>query len=308
MLEATVLICTRNRPADLVRAAGSVLASDSVELELIVMDQSDSDATEIALKEEVSDSRLRYFRSSTTGKGAAMNEAIALARSAIVVFTDDDCEAPPGWVHGMVSMLKHFPGAAVAFSSVLAAPHNEDVGYIPTFACEGTTVIKSVTGTTLKGRGIGAGMAWQRDALLQIGGVDELLGPGAYFGACEDWDIELRALLAGWHSVHSGDFYILHHGFRRYADGTSHVRRDWTGIGAALGKLVRVGIPSIVVLALWEFLAHALLPPALDVLHLRRPRGLTRITAFVRGFTDGFTTRVDRATLTFAVSHSGPGR
>jgi GT2 family glycosyltransferase len=299
MAEATVLICTRDRPTELVRAVRSLLASDGVEFELIVLDQSDGDLTELALQ-EITDGRLSYVRSSTMGKGAGMNEAIALADTSIVLFTDDDCEAPPDWVRGMVAMLKGFPQAAVAFSSVVAAPHDARLGYIPAFVFPRTAVIRTVRATTFQGRGLGAGMACRREALRQIGGVDELLGPGARFGGCEDWDIELRAILAGWHSVHSGDIHIVHHGFRRNEDGASHARRDWTGIGATLGKLVQAGKPSIALLAAWEFFMHAVLPPAKDVLHLRRPMGLTRITAFARGFRDGFLTEVDRSSSRFA--------
>lgn len=281
--KATVLICTKDRPADLVRAVSSVLESRGIDLELIVVDQSETDVSRRAL-EAISDSRLRYVRSRTRGKGAAMNEGIALARFPSIVFTDDDCEIPPGWVQGMVEMLGRFAGTAAVFSRVKAAPFDAKVGYIPTFKCRGTTMIRRVGHTVITGTGMGAAMAWKRQALLEIGGVDELLGPGSYFRASEDWDIELRALMAGWSVVHSGDLHVLHHGFRLHADGPDHAKDTWTGVGASLGKLVRAGRPTLVLLAIWSFVVHALLPPALDLLQLRRPRGLSRITSFLRGF------------------------
>src|SRR5690606_22368170 len=88
----SALICTRNRPEGIVRAVRSLLAG-SDEFELIVMDQSDGPETEQALAPLAGDRRLRYVRSQTRGKGAALNEGLRLAQGDVVVCTDDDCEA-----------------------------------------------------------------------------------------------------------------------------------------------------------------------------------------------------------------------
>src|SRR5215472_15924488 len=93
----SVLVCTRNRPDDVMRAVRALLASEGVNLEFIVIDQSDGSATEESLLSFCHDARLRYMHSGRRGKGAAMNEGLELARSDLVVCTDDDCEAPPGW-------------------------------------------------------------------------------------------------------------------------------------------------------------------------------------------------------------------
>ena len=47
------------------------------------------------------------------------------------------------------------------------------------------------------------------------------------------------------------------------------------------------------------FPARALWPPMEDLLRLRRPRSLGRISAFISGFIDGVRTPVDRETLRF---------
>jgi hypothetical protein len=53
-------------------------------------------------------------------------------------------------------------------------------------------------------------------------------------------------------------------------------------------------------LALSEFVQGALLPPAADLLNLRRPRGLIRVLAFVRGFSQGLRIPVDSRTLLYS--------
>jgi hypothetical protein len=48
-----------------------------------------------------------------------------------------------------------------------------------------------------------------------------------------------------------------------------------------------------------EFIKYALWPPIRDLLHLRRPRGIVRITAFAEGFVEGLRTPVERGTMIF---------
>src|ERR1700722_131057 len=187
----SVLVCTRNRPKDLMRVIHSLLESQDVELELIIVDQSDSAERADVLARMPHDPRLRYVCSQTAGKSAAMNEGVRLARAAYVVCTDDDCEALPEWVAGMFDVLRRCPSVGLVFCNVIAAPHDPDDGYVPSYEREKSRLITSVF-STLVGRGLGAGMACRRDALLEVGGMDEDLGPGGRFPSSEDWDVQLR--------------------------------------------------------------------------------------------------------------------
>jgi GT2 family glycosyltransferase len=299
----TVLMCTKDRPVDVARAAGSVLASRDLDFELIVIDQSAGPESECVLRDLPHAGRLRYVRSSAVGKSAAMNEGLLLAGSGIVVCTDDDCEAPPDWVVGMAMALHQRPEVAAVFYNVVAGPFDPSAGYVPTYERDADRLLSSVL-ETRRGRGLGAGMALRRDAVLALGGMDEALGPGARFFSCDDWDIELRVLLRGWKVFHTAEFSVVHHGFRSFAEGREHAHSNWVGIGAALAKLIRAGHPSVLLLALWEFGMHALLPPLSDVAHLRQPRGLRRIVGFCGGFAAGLRTPVDRKTLRYRESRA----
>src|SRR4051812_13180112 len=66
VVEVSVLICTRNRPDDLRRVLGSLLADVNTEAQIIVVDQSDS-----VLRDEVArvadQPRVLYVRSETRG-------------------------------------------------------------------------------------------------------------------------------------------------------------------------------------------------------------------------------------------------
>jgi glycosyltransferase involved in cell wall biosynthesis len=294
----STLVCTRNRPASLVRTVRSLLANSTEPFELIVIDQSDSAESEQALAPFAGDSRLRYVRSAARGKGAALNEGLRLARGEFVACTDDDCEAPQGWVSDMARTMRMQPTAAVVFCNVTGGTHDRAAGYVPAYERGEDRLLRSV-GDARNGLGLGAGMALRREAVLAFGGFDETFGPGGRFASGDDWDISIRALLRGWHVYDTASVSILHHGFRTLAEGRVHALRDWIAIGALCAKPLRAGYFGAIVVPIKYFSVYGLWPPVWDLLRLRRPSGGARIVGFVRGFTQGLRTPVDRKTLLF---------
>jgi GT2 family glycosyltransferase len=295
----SALICTRNRADAVVHAVDSILESKGVELDLVVIDQSDGGDTALALTGQTSRGLVRVVRSQTRGVGAALNEGLSLARAPIVIRTDDDCEVDPGWIAGMAALFDNRPNVAMAFCNVVAAPHDDRAGYVPGYVRNRNRLLRSPI-DTLSGLGMGAGVAFRRDALVAIGGFDAKMGPGSPFQSGDDWDVELRALLKGWQVLHTADLAVVHHGFRTFAEGRQHARRDWFGIGACYGKLARTRRPSMWLLGAWELGANAILPPLTDVAHLRRPRGFQRIAGFCQGYATGLTAPIDKQTYRFA--------
>jgi glycosyltransferase involved in cell wall biosynthesis len=294
----TAIVCTRNRPAPVARVVASLLRPGPEPLELIVVDQSDGSDTETALSRFTADPRFSYVRSQGRGKGAALNEGIRLARGAMIVCTDDDCEASAGWAIGMARALESQATAVVGFCSVVPIPHDPQLGYVPAYELKENRLLSSV-GAICKGLGIGAGMALRRDFVLDMGGLDENFGPGARFPSADEWDIALRALLSGKHVYETAELSIVHDGFRTFDEGREHARRDWIALGAVCAKPLRAGRFEALIVALWLFSTKAMWPPISDLLHLRRPRGVGRITAFLHGFGVGLMTPVDRMTLRF---------
>jgi glycosyltransferase involved in cell wall biosynthesis len=292
------VICTRNRPEPLARVVESLLAGESEPIELLVIDQSDGDEAERAVQRFQSDVRFRYHRSLQRGKGKALNEALKLARGAIVVCTDDDCSAPPGWISGMARVLEAQPTAAVAFCQVLPVPHDKSAGYVPAYHLSKSRTLRSVS-AICGGLGIGAGIAFRRDFVESIGGFDEAFGPGGRFPSADEWDLAIRALLSGRHVVETAELSIVHDGFRTFEQGRAHARRDWLALGAVCAKPLRAGHWQTAVVPAWLFSTKALWPPVADALALRKPRGVGRIVAFVQGFGQGLLSRVERKTLRF---------
>lgn len=294
----TALVCTRNRAAPAAHVVHSLLRDNSDPFELFVIDQSDGQETERALEGFRDDARFRYYRSQARGKGAALNEGIRMAKGSIIVCTDDDCEAPAGWIGGMARALESQPTAVVAFCSVVPVEHDRTAGYVPAHQLHESRLLRSI-GAICGGLGIGAGMALRRDFALSMGGFDESFGPGARFPSADEWDISMRALLSGKHVYETADLSIVHDGFRTFEEGRRHAARDWIALGAVCAKPLRAGKLQAAVVPLWLFSTKALLPPVMDLLNGRKPRGAVRIMSFLRGFGVGLRTEVDRATLRF---------
>jgi glycosyltransferase involved in cell wall biosynthesis len=282
----------------LAEIAKSLLAGESDALELIIVDQSDTSATEAALEPLRGDPRLRYHRSAKRGKGAALNEGLALARGAVVVCTDDDCQSPPGWVAAMTRTLLSQPNTAVVFCRVVPVPHDRTAGYVPAYELDTSRCLRRIA-DLCGGLGIGAGMAVRREFVASMGGFDEFFGPGGRFPSADEWDLVMRALLTGRDVYETADLTIVHDGFRTFAQGQAHARRDWLALGAVCAKPLRAGHWSALIVAIWLFCTRALWPPIVDFLSLRRPRGIGRITSFVKGFARGLATPVNRKTLRF---------
>jgi glycosyltransferase involved in cell wall biosynthesis len=291
-------VCTRNRPDLVAQAVASLLDASDSALELIVVDQSDGDETERALVPFRSDERLRYVRSARRGKGAALNEGLSLARGDVVALTDDDCRVPAGWAADMGRIVEAHPSVGVVFCRVVPVPHDIAAGYVPAFEPSRDRLLRSVL-SARNGLGLGAAMAVRREVALSLGGFDESFGPGGRFPSADEWDLSLRALLKGWHVYETTELAVLHDGFRSFADGREHARRDWIAIGAFCAKPLRAGYLRAAIVPAWIFSSRALLPLLKDLAHLRRPNGVGRVTAFLRGFVEGLATAVDPVTLRY---------
>lgn len=301
----TAVIATRNRGPAIVLATESLLANDHPDLRVIVVDQSNDDSSERALAELRRDPRLTYVRSDTKGVSRSRNEGLRLAETDVVCFTDDDCEVPPSWLREMQRLFVTYPKVIAAFCSVRPGPHDELSGFIPTYECPGTRVIGRRTGKRTA-RGMGAGLALRRAEMLELGGFDEELGPGARFPACEDGDIIIRALLRGYQVCETNRTFVIHHGVRTWQEGKELSKRDWVGIGATCAKPLRIGEWAFVPSAMYELLVKGMGPPIKDILRGKPPRGSARALHFMNGFVRGMLTPIDREHLVFERAEPPP--
>ena len=119
----SVLICTKNRRADVARALAS-LRADGV----------DREGVEIVVIEETAEpapiSGVRYVTVPPEGRGFAhvRNLAVQTAKGSVLVFVDDDCEVERGWFDALLAPLLADPAVGGAAGAVMVRDCNA-IGY-----------------------------------------------------------------------------------------------------------------------------------------------------------------------------------
>jgi glycosyltransferase involved in cell wall biosynthesis len=230
---ASVVIATRNRPAQLRRCLES-LAQQSAPFpfEVVVVD---NDPASGAARSVVDDfACVRYVTEVVPGLSAARNTGFRAARGEILVATDDDVVTPPGWLQQIVQPFR-FEHIGVATG--LVAPLSLDTESQRHFEAIGGLGKGhrsfEVGLDWLAGRPILPPRAWDlgatanaafRRAMLEdprVGLLPESLGPGSPAGGGEDAYIFYRAINVGYGVFYEPDAMLLHehrsdpHGLRR---------------------------------------------------------------------------------------------
>jgi GT2 family glycosyltransferase len=236
----SVVVPTRNRAHDIGHCVRSILANPGAQFELVVVDQSDSDATQRALAPFLVDPRFRYLSSTTRGVSLSRNTGIESTSAPIVAFTDDDCRVSEDWVARIGEVFDATPDAAIVFGRVSVPPDVERNSYAARFEPTAREYQNTFPAVGVDW-GIGANMAFRRRVFDEVGMFDPLLGPGATFPAAEEYDLAIRALAAGMKVVNAKEVSVLHLGVRERKAASVLVRGYGMAIGAALAKHVRLG-------------------------------------------------------------------
>jgi glycosyltransferase involved in cell wall biosynthesis len=117
-LEVSVVLATHDRPMRLARQL-EALRAQSVppdRYEIVVVDDASGPETRTLLEREQARDGAPLtviHREESQGPAAARNEGWRAARAPLIAFTDDDCQAPAGWLEAGLSTARENPGAFV---------------------------------------------------------------------------------------------------------------------------------------------------------------------------------------------------
>jgi GT2 family glycosyltransferase len=202
-VRVSVVVATRDRAARvsalMASLRGQTLLRD--ELEVVVVDDGSTDATQEVLRRETETGGLRLRtirRAAPGGPSAARNEGWRAAEGPLVAFVDDDCVVDPGWLAALVHCADASPGAIVQGRTLPAPAERHRLG---PFA-------RSLWVEELGPWYQACNILYPRALLERVGGFDAEAFP--HVG--EDADLAWRALAAGaearwcpealaWHAV-----------------------------------------------------------------------------------------------------------
>jgi glycosyltransferase involved in cell wall biosynthesis len=292
-MDVSVVMSTRNRGASVIPAVESVLRDQGCNWELILVDQSTDNTTELALDEArlLADPRLIYHRTPTRGVSRGRNVGIGLAHGEIIAITDDDCVVPPGWAAEYLARFRAAPEVSMIFAAVRAADGMGE-GWIPTYEPLVVGPIRPSIEIT-RSLGLSANMGVRRSAFAKIAPFDGLLGPGTYFGGGEDTDIGYRALRAGLSVYASHEPAVIHYGIRRGGDISVHGALYLRGMALMHLKHARCGDLDML-LPLWRELLRWSGQALGCLIRLQRPSGLRAAVGLLGGIIASFRCDVDR--------------
>ncbi|MFC1698589.1 glycosyltransferase family 2 protein [Candidatus Omnitrophota bacterium] len=214
--KVSVIISTRNRPKYLEHTINSILANSYADFEVIIVDQSDNGRTQVLVDRFAqTNSKIRYFRTSSRGLGTAKNFGIKKYQGTIVAFTDDDCAVHSDWIENMVLSFRQNPEAGIVFGSVLPPPgYKTSDGFVPVFLAK-DSLLKGVF-SKVYARGIGANMAVKKEVIEKVGSFDEMLGTGAALPGNVDYDYSYRTLMNGFKIFDSSSVKVIHLEVRKW--------------------------------------------------------------------------------------------
>lgn len=236
---ASLVLCTRDRPAFLLDTLRSLLAGEELPAEIVVIDQSGTPCPGLDGLAGDLPCDLRHVPVRSVGLGRARNAGVEAARHEILAFIDDDMWVGRGWWGALLRSLLAEGPRGVVTGQVRAAPPEVPGGIAPSTMLGDERVVYE---GRLEGDVLAAGnMVLHRAAFAEVGLFDERLGAGGRFPSSEDNDFCFRLLEAGYRIVYEPGAVLEHRAWRTKGD---YVRLRWRygrGNGAYYAKHLAPG-------------------------------------------------------------------
>lgn len=234
-VEATVVICTRDRPEALARCLASLPQQTLPPVQIIVVDNASADER---TREAAVAAGVEYVREDRPGLAFARNAGARAARGEIIAYTDDDVQLHPRWLERLVRAFDASEVMAVTGLVLPAELETEAQRHFETYWSFGRGYRRidfgprffaadRTHGCPVWEVGAGASMAFRRQVFATVGLFDERLGAGAS-GCSEDSEY--------WHRV------LTHGGICRYDPGAvvyHYHRRDFAGLSNQIFHYMR---------------------------------------------------------------------
>jgi GT2 family glycosyltransferase len=219
---ASVVVCTRDRTADLANCLPGLQQLAAQNYDVIVVDSCPS--TDQTMRLMASYPNIRYIHEPRPGLDIARNRGLQAARGEIVAFTDDDAQIGTGW---LAALLRNFSDPMVAIVTGITMPleleTEAQLWFEQTNGFGRGFLRKSFDASTSNPLGagqVGAGvnMAIRRSAIDQIGLFDEALDGGTLSRSGGDQEYFYRTLARGYRIVYEPAALVWHRHRREWKE------------------------------------------------------------------------------------------
>jgi GT2 family glycosyltransferase len=215
----TVAICTKDRPDLLKRCLDAVASIRPPWVEVTVVDNASKTTATRDIVAAHAD--VHYFFENRPGLDFARNRALSEATSEWIAYLDDDVVVDRGYFDGLAAAWAEHPDAGAVTGLVLPLELETEAqiifernggfgrGFTPrryASALSGNSLYPCGSGIF----GAGCNMAFNRRALLALGGFDEALDTGAPLPGGGDLDIFYRTVRASWIFVYEPRMAVFH--------------------------------------------------------------------------------------------------
>jgi glycosyltransferase involved in cell wall biosynthesis len=234
----SIVYPTRDRPEFITQSLTALLQNSVLPDEIVVIDQSRTDATRRAIA-TLGSPLIVHVPSTETGLSRARNMGIRSSRFSIIGFIDDDCIPARNWIAAARSFIQRMPESAVWIGKVFY-----DARYIS------DDVIQAARETCYRLKGTndpwrfgpaGGNSFFARTTFDRVGLFDPLLGQGGEFPGAEDGDMVYRILKANLQVSYSDLIRSYHLNWRNEDEELRNTYNYGLGFGALMAKHVAQG-------------------------------------------------------------------
>lgn len=189
-------ICSRNAKNTIVAAMNSIAAQEypKENMEIIFVDDSDDETTSLIRdfisKKEI-DSTLFYGING--GLSKARNVVVNNAKGDYIIWVDSDLVLPKDHVKKQIDFMDSHPQVGIAAARFCGFPEKSLLVELQNLEWIAINHLVETNGKLNIPCVVCGGAIYRTKAIKQIGGFDEQI-----IGACEDEDVELKIINAGW--------------------------------------------------------------------------------------------------------------
>lgn len=228
-MKTSLVLCTKNGGDRLGECLRRIEAMETpADLQLVLVDNGSTDGSSYQRLQDFGNASRHdslVLQTYTPGNSAGRNLGLRHVTGDLILFIDDDCYVEPTFASDWIDL---FSTRDIGFGSGMIKRYSEvhsDLG------CNESPDEEFVAAGAWVRRGLiqGSNMAFRRECLNDAGPFDSRFGAGTRY-AGEEWDVALRANLAGW----SGGYFprpTVWHDHRRGGD-TARERLLYYDFGA----------------------------------------------------------------------------